>query len=65
VARPAAPTLTPLWVVPLRLLREAGLIRLVPSPFEGRACMYGIHPGSRGRITAWLAGTGIGLEDRL
>ena len=48
----------------LRLLREAGLIRVLPAPFDGRATVYAIDPRAHGRITAWLAGTEIGFEDR-
>ena len=44
----------------LRLLRDAGLIRTMPSYVDRRAILYGIDPRSHGRITAWLAGTEIG-----
>jgi DNA-binding transcriptional ArsR family regulator len=47
----------------LRLLREAGLIRIVPARLEGRAVLYAIDPCSHGRITAWLAGTEVGIEN--
>jgi DNA-binding transcriptional ArsR family regulator len=46
----------------LRLLAEAGLIHVLPTSFDGRAVLYAIDPRHHGRITAWLAGTGIGLE---
>ncbi len=46
----------------LRLLREAGLIRIVPVPLEGRAVLYAIDDHEHGRITAWLAGTEVGIE---
>jgi DNA-binding transcriptional ArsR family regulator len=49
----------------LRLLAEAGLVRVIPSPFDGRASLYSIHPGAFGRITAWLAGTEVGLDVRM
>jgi DNA-binding transcriptional ArsR family regulator len=48
----------------LRLLREAGLIRVLPAPFDGRATLYAIDPEAHGRITAWLAGTEVGIERR-
>lgn len=44
----------------LLLLRDAGLVRTLPSYLDGRAVLYGIEPRSRGPITAWLAGTEIG-----
>ena len=46
----------------LRLLREAGLIRVVPVLLEGRAVLYAINDRQHGRITAWLAGTEVGIE---
>lgn len=46
----------------LRLLHEAGFIRVLPGMLDGRAVLYGIDPRQHGRITAWLAGTEIGLE---
>ncbi|OGO54772.1 MAG: hypothetical protein A2V85_18230 [Chloroflexi bacterium RBG_16_72_14] len=48
----------------LRLLREAGLVRVMRSPIDGRGLIYTLHPDTHGRITAWLAGTEIGLESR-
>lgn len=47
----------------LRLLRQAGLIRLMPFRADGRATLYGIEPAAQGRIIAWLAGTEIALID--
>jgi DNA-binding transcriptional ArsR family regulator len=47
----------------LRLLAEAELIHRLPTPFDGRAALYAIDPRNHGRITAWLAGTEIGLTD--
>jgi DNA-binding transcriptional ArsR family regulator len=44
----------------LLLLRDAGLVRTLPSYLDRRAVLYGIDPSSRGPITAWLAGTEIG-----
>ncbi len=46
----------------LRLLREAGLIRIVRVLLEGRAVLYAIDDRQHGRITAWLAGTEVGIE---
>ena len=46
----------------LRLLREAGLIRIIAVPLEGRAVLYAIDDRQHGRITAWLAGTEVGIE---
>lgn len=46
----------------LRLLREAGLIRILPVPLEGRAVLYAIDDHRHGRITAWLTGTEVGIE---
>lgn len=48
----------------LRLLREAGLIRAIPSRHDRRGSIYTLDPRSHGRITAWLAGTEIGLEEQ-
>jgi len=48
----------------LRLLAEAGLIRAIPAGFDGRATLYAICPVSHGRITAWLAGTGVAFDGR-
>lgn len=47
----------------LRILREAGLVRAVPSWVDGRGIVYHLDPDARGRITAWLAGTEVGLQD--
>jgi DNA-binding transcriptional ArsR family regulator len=44
----------------LLLLRDAGLVRTMPSYLDRRAVLYGIDPRSRGPITAWLAGTEVG-----
>jgi DNA-binding transcriptional ArsR family regulator len=46
----------------LRILREAGLVRVSASWIDGRGLVYSLDPTTHGRITAWLAGTGIGLE---
>jgi DNA-binding transcriptional ArsR family regulator len=40
----------------LLLLRDAGLVRTMPSYLDRRTVLYGIDPSSRGPITAWLAG---------
>ena len=46
----------------LRLLQEAGLIHGFASLADRRGVLYMLHPNTHGRITAWLAGTGVGLE---
>jgi DNA-binding transcriptional ArsR family regulator len=46
----------------LRLLREAGLIRIIDAPLEGRARLFALDPRTHGQVTAWLAGTEVGLE---
>jgi DNA-binding transcriptional ArsR family regulator len=40
-------------------LRDAGLVRTMPSYLDRRTVLYAIDPRSRGPITAWLAGTEI------
>ena len=47
----------------LRLLKQAGLIRMMPFRADDRGSLYGIDPVAHGRITAWLAGTDVGLEN--
>ena len=44
----------------LRLLRDAGLVRMHPSMLDGRVRLYDLEPRARGVITAWLAGTEVG-----
>ena len=44
----------------LHLLLDAGLIRLTPSPIDGRGRLYQVHRAMQGPITAWLAGTRVG-----
>jgi DNA-binding transcriptional ArsR family regulator len=44
----------------LQLLADARLIRVTPSPIDGRGVLYGLDPATHGAITAWLAGTGFG-----
>lgn len=46
----------------LRLLREAALIRPISALHDGRGILYAIEPANHGRITAWLAGTEMGLD---
>jgi DNA-binding transcriptional ArsR family regulator len=46
----------------LRLLSGAGLIRGDRSWVDGRGIVYRIDPDAHGRITAWLAGTEVGLR---
>ena len=45
----------------LGLLEEAGLVDRHVVPGDGRARLYTINPWMHGPITAWLAGTEIGL----
>jgi DNA-binding transcriptional ArsR family regulator len=45
----------------LRLLRDAGLIRTNRSRLDGRVLLYRLEPKNHGPITAWLAGTEVGL----
>ena len=45
----------------LGLLEEAGLIDRHSVPGDGRAVLYTINPRRHGAITAWLAGTEVGL----
>lgn len=47
----------------LRLLTNAGLVRVARSRLDGRRRVYTVDPVQHGRITAWLAGTGVGLEE--
>ena len=46
----------------LALLRGAGLVRRQRSWADLRGFLYTVDPDARGRIIAWLAGTGVGLE---
>ena len=46
----------------LRLLLDAGLVRALESRIDRRGYLYTLHPDSHGRITAWLAGTDVGLD---
>jgi DNA-binding transcriptional ArsR family regulator len=48
----------------LRLLLAAGLVEGHRSFADGRWIVYTLDPRRHGEITAWLAGTGIGLEER-
>jgi DNA-binding transcriptional ArsR family regulator len=43
----------------LLMLRDAGLVRTLPSYLDRRAVLYGIEPSNPGPIMAWLAGTEI------
>ena len=45
----------------LRLLVDAGLLVVVRSRIDGRGHLYSLDHRAHGRITAWLAGTEIGL----
>jgi DNA-binding MarR family transcriptional regulator len=49
----------------LRLLADAGLVRPARSLTDRRGIVYSLDPMELGRITAWLAGTGLGLEESL
>lgn len=48
----------------MRQLEEAGLIVGHRLPRDGRAVLYAINPRRHGAITAWLAGTEVGLSER-
>lgn len=45
----------------LRLLDRAGLV-VIHDGFDRRDRFYGLNHWNHGRITAWLAGTEMGLE---
>ncbi len=47
----------------LRLLCDAGLVVMARSRIDGRGFVYSLDHGAHGRITAWLAGTGVGLRE--
>jgi DNA-binding transcriptional ArsR family regulator len=47
----------------LKLLSEAGLIEAHRSPIDGRWRTYVIAPSRHGVITAWLAGTEVGMSE--
>jgi DNA-binding transcriptional ArsR family regulator len=49
----------------LRILREAALVRELPTPHDRRGALYAIEPDNLGRILAWLAGTEIGLRPEM
>ncbi len=49
----------------LRILREAGIIRELPVPHDRRGALFGLNPAEIGRIVAWLAGTEVGLDERV
>ena len=49
----------------LHLLHEAGLIRILNVYNDGRYVLYGIDYRAHGRITAWLAGTDVGIPAAL
>jgi len=46
----------------LALVHAARLVRRQRSMADRRAYLYALDPDARGRIIAWLAGTGVGLE---
>jgi ArsR family transcriptional regulator, arsenate/arsenite/antimonite-responsive transcriptional repressor / arsenate reductase (thioredoxin) len=48
----------------MRLLEEAGLVVGHQVPGDGRAVLYTINHRRHGAITAWLAGTDVGLAER-
>ena len=45
----------------LRLLEDAGLVMRHEVHGDGRGVLYTINHWRHGAITAWLAGTGVGL----
>jgi hypothetical protein len=47
----------------LRLLSDAGLLTSRRAMVDRRRVIYMLHPGYHGQITAWLAGTRIGLDE--
>src|SRR5688500_7745455 len=47
----------------LRLLEDAELIWSHRPPGDGRAVLYTLNPRRHGAITAWLAGTGVGVGE--
>jgi len=49
----------------LSLLTGAGLVRVTRSRVDARRRMYALDSRDQGRILAWLAGTGLGLEDAI
>jgi DNA-binding transcriptional ArsR family regulator len=46
-----------------RLLEDAGLIARHDVPGDGRGVMYTLNHWRHGAITAWLAGTEVGLAE--
>ena len=48
----------------MRLLEDAGLIARHEVPGDGRGVLYTINHWRHGAITAWLAGTEVGLAER-
>jgi len=46
----------------LHLLEHAGLIRATRAMTDRRGIVFTVDPRNHGRITAWLAGTDIGLR---
>ena len=47
----------------LRLLLKAGLLTNRRAMVDRRRVIYMLDPGYHGQITAWLAGTRIGLDE--
>ena len=47
----------------LHLLKAAGLVGSQPTMLDRRRIVYYIEPRKLGVITAWLAGTRIGLDE--
>jgi two-component system, OmpR family, response regulator len=43
----------------LRVLEEAGLVRLLPFSTDDKSRLYALEPRATGRIIAWLAGTDV------
>jgi DNA-binding transcriptional ArsR family regulator len=49
----------------LSLLLGAELIRVHRSNVDGRGLLYDLDPERHGQITAWLAGTEVGLRESM
>ena len=47
----------------LALLEDAGLVAGHASYVDGRWTIYTVNPRRHSQITAWLAGTAVGIED--
>jgi DNA-binding transcriptional ArsR family regulator len=45
----------------LRLLREAGIISVLPAPHDNRVRLFGLSRDNATRVRAFLEATGLGL----